>query len=86
MNVYKVTLEMYPEDSKNYYQWCDQTRDKKIVDAYLKEKTIKINILMEKFFKTLNKEVLKVNHPNGIKYMYNQGPKKIYKIISNANG
>lgn len=77
---------MYPEDSKNYYQWCDQKREKKIYEVDEKPKIIEINILMEKFFKTLNKEVLKVNHPNGIKYMYNQGPKKIYKIIPNAHG
>merc|ERR1719468_946394 len=36
---------------------------------------------MKKFFKALNKEILKTNHPKGIAFINDKGPKQIYKIV-----
>jgi hypothetical protein len=84
VNVYKVSLEMYPEDSKNYNAWCRRTH--KLPPNPTDPNQKPENILMKKFFKALNKEILKTNHPKGISYINDKGPKQIYKIVPRIDG
>jgi len=83
VNVYKVTLEMYPEDSKNYNAWCQRTHK---LPPNPKEGQEPESILMKKFFKVLNKEILKTNHPKSITFINDKGPKQIYKIVPRIDG
>jgi hypothetical protein len=83
VNVYKVSLEIYPEDSKNYNAWCRRTHKLPPNAKKIQEPE---NILMKKFFKALNKEILKTNHPKGIAFINDKGPKQIYKIVPRIDG